>query len=344
MAEPSHPGGTVPRMHYPLARRSDVAETLHGHRVADPYRWLEDPASAETAAWSLAEDQLLDDWRSGLPDREPLRRRLRALLPGFEGPPLVVGRRRFFLRRGAEEEHAVLWVSDGAEERVLIDPGSLSPDGTVTLDGWSPSPDGQLLAYQLSEGGDEESVLRIMDVATGKVVDGPIDRVRYSPVAWLASSDALYFARRLPPDQVPPGEEQFHRRVYLHRVGADPADDVLVFGEDADRTAYFGLDTSLDGRWLAVTVSLGTAPRNEVHLADLSGPGGPPAPDWRTVVEGVDAQTWPMLGRDGALYLLTDLDAPGAAWWSPTRIGRDRRTGPTSWPRRPTGPCSRASP
>ena len=221
----------------------------------------------------------------------------------------------------------MLWVRDGSGERALIDPGSLSVDGTVTLDGWAPSPDAGLLAYQLSEGGDEESVLRVMDVDTGTVVDGPVDRVRYSPMAWLASSDALYYARRLPPGRVPPGEEQYHRRVYLHRLGTDPDDDQLVFGEQAARTSYFGLDTSLDGRWLVVTVNLGTAPRNEVHLADLTGPGGPGAPDWHTVVEGVDAQSWPLVGRDGRLYLLTDLDAPRRR----LVVADPARPGPGGW-------------
>ena len=104
--------------------------------------------------------------------------------------------------------------------RVLVDPMALDPAGTTTLDAWSPSWEGDRLAYQLSTGGDEESQLYVLDVATGEVVDGPIDRCRYSPVAWLPGGDELFYVRRLAPDQVPAGEEQFHRRVWRHRVGA----------------------------------------------------------------------------------------------------------------------------
>ncbi len=297
-------------MRYPLARRDDLVETIHGVEVADPYRWLEDAGSPETETWSAAQDDLVAAWMGRLPARDQLRSRLRELLPGFVGPPLVVGPRRFFLRRLPDQEHAVLWVEEADEERALIDPSALSDDDTVTLDGWAPSHEGDRLAYQLSEGGDEESVLRVMDVATGEVVDGPIDRVRYSSVAWLAGGEAFYYVRRLPPGEVPEGEEQFHRRVHLHRVGTDPAEDSLVFGDGEDKTAYFGVDTSADGRWLVVTVSLGTAPRNDCYLADLNGPGGPAAPSWTVVMAGTDAQAWPSISRDGRLFVITDLGAP----------------------------------
>lgn len=297
-------------MEYPPARRADVVDNLHGHLVPDPYRWLEDPESAETRAWSAAQDELTAGWLARLESRDGLRSRLEELLPGFVGPPEVVGSRRFFRRRLPGQEHAVLLVADDADdsaERVLIDPSALAADHTVTLDGWAPSIEGGLLAYQLSEGGDEESTLRVMDVGTGETVDGPVDRVRYSPVAWLPGGRALFYVRRLPESAVPAGEGQFHRRVYLHRVGTDPSEDVEVFGADCDMTAYFGLEASQDGRWLAVTVSLGTAPRNDLYLADL---GAAPSYQWTAVMAGTDAQAWPHFGLDGRLYILTDLGAP----------------------------------
>ncbi|MDP9073295.1 MAG: prolyl oligopeptidase family serine peptidase, partial [Actinomycetota bacterium] len=119
-----------------------------------------------------------------------------------------------------------------------------------------------------------------------------------------------YYVRRLPPEQVPAGESQFHRRVSLHRVGTDPDQDIEVFGDQCDKTAYFGVETSRDGRMLAVTVSLGTAPRNDWYLGDLAGTGSVEAPGWRSVIEGRDAQSWPEFGLDGRMYVMTDLDAP----------------------------------
>src|SRR5690606_32643614 len=165
------------------------------------------------------------------------------------------------------------------------------------------------LAYQLSAGGTEESILRVMDVATGEDVDGPIDRGRYSPVAWLPGGKAFYYVRRLPPESVPAGEEQFHRRVYLHQLGADPDTDIEIFGAGMDKTNYYGVYVSRDGRWLIVTAAQGTSPRNDAWLADLA-TSDPAAPDLVPVHVGIDARAFPHVGRDGRLYIWTDLDAP----------------------------------
>jgi len=296
---------------YPPARRDDLVEDLHGERVADPYRWLEDADSDETAAWQQGQDELFARHREQWATREHFAGRVAHLLrSGHEGPPVWRGNRRFFTRRLPEQEHAVLLVRDGdGPERVLVDPMRLDPDGLVTLDAWQPSKDGRLLAYQVSASGTEESVLHVLDAATGEAVDGPIDRCRYSPIAWLPDSSGFYFTRQLPLDQLPADEAQYHRRVWLHRVGTDPADDALVFGEDQDKTSFFGVRVSLDGRWLVVSASEGTAPRNDVWLADLD--AGPlESPRLQPVVTGLDARTSLWVERDGVMYVHTDADAP----------------------------------
>ena len=164
---------------------------------------------------------------------------------GAVGLPVWRGDRAFSTRRDPGQEHAVLRVreADGTE-RVLLDPMALDPAGTTTLDAWSPSWEGDRLAYQVSTGGDEESRLHVLDVATGEVIDGPVDRCRYSPVAWLPGGEELFYVRRLAPEDVPAGEEQFHRRVWRHRVGTPADTDVLVHGEGSDPTTYFGVHTS----------------------------------------------------------------------------------------------------
>ena len=296
---------------YPAARRGVDADVLHGTTVPDPYRWLEDAESDETRAWSDAQDALLADQMAGVPGREHLRARVTELLgAGTVSAPSWRGERQFFLRRTAEQEHAVLLTVDpGGTERVLVDPMALDPTGATTLDTWQPSKEGHLLAYQLSEGGTEESVLRVMDVATGDDVDGPVDRARYSPVAWLPGGAAFYYVRRLAPDLVPEDEAQHHRRVWLHRLGTPPDEDVLVLGDGMDKTNYYGVSVSMDGRWLVVGASAGTAPRNDLWVADLSaGPLG--SPSFRVVQEGVDASTSLHVGRDGRAYVFTDRDAP----------------------------------
>jgi prolyl oligopeptidase len=365
----SLPGG------YPAARRLDLTEDLHGHRVADPYRWLEDAGSAESQQWLAAEEELWSGYRDGLPRREAFTERVRELLRvGSVGLPSWRGPRRFYTRRDPEQEHAVLYVAEDAggaggvrdaggsggaggvrdsrgavgvrdaggsggaggvrdsggvggaggasaelpgdgqpgeagTERALIDPVAIDPAGRATLDAWSPDKEGRLLAYQLSHGGDEEALLRVMDVDTGKLVDGPIDRCRYSGVAWLPGGKAFYYTRRLPPEAVPAGESQYHRRVYLHVVGTPPEADTEVFGAGRDKMTYYGVSVSLDGRWLIVSASVGTAPREDIWIADLTA-SEPAAPAFVPLMTGLDAQAAPRVGRDGRLYVLTDLDAP----------------------------------
>ena len=291
----------------PPSPRLDLVEVLHGREVADPYRWLEDAGSDQTRAWSAAQDELTRAHLSALPGREALAARLAQLLAtGSVGAPAWRAGRAFHTRRDPDQEHAVVLVreADGSE-RVLLDPVALDPSGATTLDAWQPSKEGRLLAHQVSRGGDEESLLHVLDVDTGELVDGPVDRCRYSPVAWLPGGEELFYVRRLPADQVPSGEEQFHRRVWRHRVGADPATDREVGGEGLDPTNYYGCSVSLDGRWLVVTASAGTAPRDDAWLFDLVA-GGPPEP----VQTGVDARCSPWIGHDGRLWVLTDADAP----------------------------------
>ncbi|MFI6393857.1 prolyl oligopeptidase family protein [Nonomuraea sp. NPDC050547] len=292
---------------YPTARREELVDDLHGTPVPDPYRWLEDPDSPETQGWLLGQEALYRDQVK--PQR--FRERIEELLQsGSVGVPVWRGERYFFSRRMPGQEHAVYYVvdPDGAE-RPLIDPMAIDPSGLTTLDAVQPDKEGRLLAYQISVGGDEESVLYVIDVATGARLEGPIDRCRYSPIAWLPGGEAFYYVRRLPSTEVPENERQFHRRVYLHRVGTSTEDDVMIFGAGLKMTNYYGVSVSRDGRWLQISASEGTAPRNDLWVADLT---TSPLDDPGLVVvqEGVDAQTGLHFGRDGRLYVHTDRDAP----------------------------------
>ena len=308
MSEREH---SINEFRYPEASRLDLTEDIGGHQVSDPYRWLEDDTSAERAGWLAAQADLFGSYREELPGRERLAARVRELLgTGYVGTPAWRGERCFYTRRDPGAEHGVLVTRLGEDpEQVLVDPMAIDPSGLTTLDAWQPDKEGRQLAYQLSEGGDEESLLRVIDVTTGSLADGPIDRCRYSNVAWLPGGKAFYYTRRLPPEVVPDGESQYHRRVYLHQVGAATDEDVLVFGEGRDKTDYYGVSVSRDGRWLVISASRGTAPRNDLWIADLS-ESDPATPELRVIQEGIDAQTGIRVGRDGRLYVFTDLGAP----------------------------------
>ncbi len=289
---------------YPEAPRSDAADVLHGVTVADPYRWLEDPTDRLTVSWSAAQDEVCEHHLSSLGSKRRFAERLEALIPGSISPPAVRGDREFFRRRQVGQDHDVLFVREGDDERVLVDPNVRSADGLVTLDAVSVAPDGTRVAYQLSEGGDEESVLRVLDVDTGHDIDGPIDRCRYSPVAWEPDGHAFFYMRYLSAADAPDDEPHLHRRVYRHVVGSADADDELVAGEDSTRGTYWGVDLSADGRWLVVTSAIGTAPRTDVWLVDRAD-----APTILVPVQvGVDARTHAWV-RDDRLWIQTDRDA-----------------------------------
>ena len=305
---------------YPDAPRLDLVDDYAGVAVPDPYRWLETPQGGgdEPAEWTryreewtAAQHALMAEEREGWTTTEHWRTRITELVSaGGIGVPSFRGDRVFFMRRQGDEQFAVLWTVDpDGTERVLLDPMELDPEGRTALDTWQPCKEGHLLAYQVSEGGTEESVLRVMDVVTGEIVDGPIDRARYSPVAWLPGAEAYYYVRRVDPSLVPADEAQFHRRVYLHRLGSDPADDVEIFGAGQPVTSYFGVSVSMDGRWLQLSSQEGTEPRNDLWLADLT--ASPlEAPAFVPVQVGVDAQVGIHIGRDGRAYVHTDRDAP----------------------------------
>ncbi len=294
-------------MPYPAARRSDVLDDFHGTRVPDPYRWLEDDGSAETAAWVAAQDRLARGLLDGLAGRDEFRSRLRRLDVGFVGLPVVRGERTFYLRREADQDLGVLRVQeDDGTERALVDPNALSADHTVTLDWWQPSWDGARLAYKLSQRGDEEATLYVVDVASGAVIDTPIDRTAWGSFAWVPDGSAYYYVRRLPPEDVPPGEDRYHRRVWRRRVGSNLDSDELVFGEGRDKTDFYFVWLPRDGRWLTIAANKGNARVNDLYLTDLMAGQAP-----KVVVEGETAEAFGGVAEDdGRLYLHSNLGAP----------------------------------
>ncbi len=317
------------RPNYPDAPRVEVADEYHGTLVPDPYRWLEDADDPRTLDWMAQQSTLMADERTGWRSRDHFAERVDALLgSGTISPPYWRGERHFLVRREPGQQFSVLYVVDAdGTERTLIDPMAIDPEGLTTLDSWQPSKEGDRIAYQLSIGGDEESLLHVMDVATGETIEGPIDRCRYSPVAWLPGGEAFYYVRRIAPELLPESERNFHRRVYLHRGGTSTDDDVLVFGAGMTMTNYYGVEVTKDGRWLQVSAAEGTEPRNDLWVADLTtSPVEAPA---FTLVQGdVDAQTGLTFLRDGRVLVSTDRDSPRgrAAVTTPGAWAADRWT------------------
>jgi prolyl oligopeptidase len=295
------------RPRYPATRVDKAVETLHGVEVADPYRWLEAVESAEVHEWVTAQNAITREHLDKFPGRAAIRGRLEELLSvGSITTPAVRGRRYFYTRREGKQNQPVLYLREGLDgkDRVLIDPNTLSKDGTVALDWYFPSRDGKLLAFGTSESGSEKSTLRVLDVETGERLADVIPFTRACSVAWRPSGEGFFYTRYPTPGSVPNGEENYHRHVFYHQLGADSAKDAKVFGDGRKPQDWPNLGISPDGRWLLVNVSQGWA-KSEVYIRDLAKPDG----TFETVVEGVDALFGGDLQND-RLYLHTNLDAP----------------------------------
>jgi prolyl oligopeptidase len=292
----------------PATRRDEIVETIHGVAVNDPYRWLEDGASPEVRAWTAAQNARTEALLAAVPGRPTLEARLTELFrAGSLGAPERRGRRIFYTRREGDQAQAVLCWRDGldGEERVLIDPNRLDERGLTALDWWHPSHDGARVAYGTSHNGDEWSTLRVIDVESGEVLPDAIGRTRYCSVGWLPGNDAFVYTRYPKPGSVPPGQENYNRHTFLHRLGQDPTADEEVFGAGRAPEDMIAVATSPDGRWLVVTVSIGWI-RTDVYVRDLHAADS----GFQTVAEGLDAIFDSPRFAAGRLLLRTNLDAP----------------------------------
>lgn len=309
---------SVPLLPFVQTRRQDLVEELHGVRVADPYRWLESSDDPEVEKWVEAQNALLQQTLEGLPGRTAIRARLEELLGiGQVSLPTVRrtaagGRRYFFTKREGDQDQPVLLVRDGlaAKDRTLVDPNAMSADKTTSLDWYSPSWDGALLAYGTSEGGSEESTLRVRDVASGKDLPDVITRARYSSVCWLPNGKRFFYARFPAPGSVPAGEEKYHRKIYEHVLGRDPDRDPMVFGKGQPMTDFPSCTISPNGRWLVVRVHQGWS-KSSIWLGDTQAPR-------LTLVELTEGKehVYDPLALDDVIYVRSNEGAARYALWA----------------------------
>lgn len=299
-------------MQPPKVRIERVTEELHGHKISDPFRWLEEAGSQETRDFTEAQNAYTEAVLSSVStvDRAALRQQVEELLTtGRVEPPKAGGNFFFYLRRDGRQNQPVLYVREGVhgEDRVLLDVNTLAPDGTVALDWFYPSPDGRLLAYGTSVNGSEISTLEILETASCRRLPEKIERTRAASVAWLPDSTGFYYTRYPRPGDVPPGEEMYHRHVFFHRIGtgkSDGLDDPEVFGRDMNPEHWPSVKISEDGKWLLVRVDQGWV-KTELFLRDLSGRHAQFVP----VATGEDF-VYDGEIFDGELYITTNEDAP----------------------------------
>ena len=307
-------------------RREPVVELLHGHRIEDPYRWLEDDHSPEVKDWVAEQNALLEQRLSALPERAAIHARLVTLLRiGDLSTPLVKQRndgtpRLFYRRREGRQDQPVLYVRDGlaGRDRVLVDPNTLDTAGLVSLDFARPSPDGTYLAYGLSQDGSEDATLYVRNVATGKDEPDVITRARYASVCWLPDGKSFYYSRYPAPGSVPEGEERYHRKIYRHALGRSPEQDPLIFGADLPATDYPDCELSPNGRWLVISVHQGWN-KTTLYLADTR-----KQPLDFTRLTGDADHVYDVIARDDRVLVRTNEGAPNYRLFSidPARPSR----------------------
>ena len=295
---------------YPAAARGDVVDEYHGVQVPDPYRWMEDIDSTETRAWVEAEAKLSSEYLAAIPGREQLAQRMRKLW-NFErwSAPEKHGKRWFYTHNDGLQNQAVLFVTDDPKKkgRVLIDPNTLSKDGTVSLRSETVSDDGRYYAYALSEAGSDWQVWHVRDTNTGKDLS---DELRWSKAgggSWRKDGSGFYYTQYDPPKE---GEalkaaNEFEK-LYFHKIGTPQSADTLVYTRSDDPGWYIGSEVTDDGRYLLITGNHGTRVENTLLVQDLAAADGKV-----TDVIAKDTAVHQVIGSQGdTLYLLTDEDAP----------------------------------
>ncbi len=302
-------------MQYPQARRDSVVDDYHGVPVPDPYRWLEDPSSADTVAWSEAQSALTRSYLDSFPGRERVIRRVTALTDyPKHGLPSRKGARYFMTYNPGLDNQPVLYRVERLDgpRTVVIDPNAFSPDGTVAIESLFYSDDGALVAYTLSSDGSDWQEIKVRDVDTGADHAETIRWCKFTNVAWRKDNSGFYYSRYPDPSGRPEAEQVTDMRVYWHTLGTPQPRDRLVYERPDARELGFVPMVSKDGRYLVLHVWHGTDSRNRVYYREEgeSGGGGGSGDDFVRLLDEQDAG-YDFLGNDGTVfYFKTDLDAP----------------------------------
>ncbi len=301
------------RPSYPQAKAVEQIDDYHGTKVADPYRWMEDLDSPELAAWVGEENKVTQAYLAGIPQRAGLTQRLTELW-NFEkfSAPTREGGRLFFTKNDGLQNQAVLYWLDklGGEPRLLLDPNTLSNDGTVALSAFAPSRDGKKLAYALAAAGSDWLEWRVRDVDSGRDLDDVVKWSKFSDAAWTPDGNGFFYSRYAEPTKGAELEQQnYFQKLYFHRLGTPAQDDVLVYERKDQKEWGFSGEVTDDGAYLVVHVWRGSSSENGVFYKRLD-TSRPAANEMVELLPKFDA-TYTLIGNDGpVLWFLTNLEAP----------------------------------
>ena len=300
------------KLKYPDAKKIDQVDELHGVKVQDPYRWLEDDVrqSKEVADWVAAENAITSAYLAAIPQRDAIKKRLTELW-NYEkfGAPFKAGGRYFYFKNDGLQNQSVLYKLESlsADPVVLIDPNKWSKDGTVALGSTSFSDDGRFAAYSVAEAGSDWNTWRILEVETGRQLADELKWVKFSGASWTPDNRGFFYSRYdEPPEGAAFQKTNLNQKVYYHRVGSSQSDDVLVYKRPDEPTWGFGTRVTEDGQYLVIEIWKGTDHKYRIVYKDLTEPYGMPV----DLIDNFERE-YSFIGNEGTIFFFqTDLDAP----------------------------------
>ena len=303
------------KVSYPPTAKGNVVDDYFGTKVADPYRWMEDLDSKPVADWIASQNQVTTNYLAKLPLRERFRKRITELWDYPKvGIPRREGSRYFYAKNSGLQRQAPVYMREGlpAEPSLVLDPNVLSPDGSLSLAAWKPSPDGKLLAYGISEGGADWNTIHVRDIGNGKDLPDEVRWMRFSDISWTKDNRGFFYSRYPEPPKGKVLEAALSgQAIYYHRVGTPQAKDVLIWERKDLPTWFQGGEVTEDGRYLAVIMQKGSDNNNRLYYAVLGDPmkpsiGAPVKP----LIEDDDAE-FSIIGNQGSTFFLrTDRATP----------------------------------
>ena len=295
----------TPELVYPETRKDNVVDTYFGDNVPDPYRWLEDDMSDETADWVAQQNKLTFGYLDKIPFRDELRKRLEKIW-NYEkiSAPYQEGEYTYFYKNSGLQNHYVLYRQKGGNApEVFLDPNNFSEDGTTSLAGVSFSKDGKKLAYSISEGGSDWRKIITIDTDTKTQIGDTLVDIKFSGVSWKAN-EGFFYASYDKPDGSELSSKTDQHKLYYHKLGTPQSEDILVFGGEK-KYRYVGGSVTEDNRYLIISASRSTS-GNMLFIKDLRYPNKPLV----TVLDNFDSDTYLIDNDSSTLYFVTNLNAP----------------------------------
>jgi len=295
------------KISYPNTQKGTVVDEHFGIKVADPYRWLEDDMSEETAQWVKAQNKTTYGYLDNIPYRDKIKERLSTLLDYEKiGMPFIEGDYSYFYKNdGLQNQNVLYRQKDGQEAEVFLDPNTFSEDGTVSLSQIEFSQDGSLAAYFISEGGSDWRKAMIIDTKTKKILEEPLIDIKFSGIAWVGN-EGFYYASYDKPKGSELSAKTDQHKLYFHKLGTKQSADTLVYGgTTAEKHRYIGSEVSDDNKYLFIYASVSTS-GNKLFVKDITKANAPLV----AIVDNTNSDTGLIKVKDDTLFLVTNLDAP----------------------------------